>query len=364
MNRPVIVIVSVLKPLDDTRMYEKLGLSLGESNKYEVNIIGFTANKPEYAPNINFLPLPFFRRLSLRRFFMPWYVLRHLRRLRPDLVVSSGPDLIPALAWYCKRTGCRWIRDVRENYRLNLRSQRHYSPLTRRLLSGLVSGLERWSARYVTHFLLAERIYAEQLSWLDGRFTILENKFKGQIPDEPPVRGHKKLLFTGTLGKHTGVDKALETVRLLHTADPSVTLDILGYAPDAGFRTKLRNKVKEYSFVHLNTGEKPLPHSVILEAVRHADAGIIWYADHPSTRGKIPTKLFEYMALQLPVFMEPREEWLALTDPFQAALALTSSGHTLLRQWQAHTFYTRIPGREVCWENESTQWKNVVKSAL
>jgi hypothetical protein len=35
------VLTSILKPVDDTRMFEKFGVSLGQTNKYDVNIIGF-----------------------------------------------------------------------------------------------------------------------------------------------------------------------------------------------------------------------------------------------------------------------------------------------------------------------------------
>ncbi len=43
MKKTKVVIVSLLKPIDDSRMYEKFGLTLEQANEYEINIIGFTS---------------------------------------------------------------------------------------------------------------------------------------------------------------------------------------------------------------------------------------------------------------------------------------------------------------------------------
>jgi hypothetical protein len=43
MKKTKVVIASILKPIDDSRMYEKFGLSLEQANEYEINIIGFAS---------------------------------------------------------------------------------------------------------------------------------------------------------------------------------------------------------------------------------------------------------------------------------------------------------------------------------
>ncbi len=364
MKRPVIAILSILKPLDDTRLYEKIGLSLGESTKYEVNIIGFPANKPQDAPNINFFPLPFFRRQSWRRFMIPWKILDILQKIRPDLIISSTPELIPALLWYHRQHSFRWIYDVQENYRLNLTSQRHYPWGIRHLLAGMVTLLEKLARPHTDHYLLAESIYAEQLQGLDGRFTVLENKYMGN-PGIPRNRTRRKLVFSGTLAPHTGVLKAVEVARDLHDVDEAVCLHIIGFAPDAGFRDHLQDLVADCPWVTLTSGEKPVAHDDILRALDLADAGIIWYGGHLSTTGKIPTKLYEYLALGLPFFLEPRTDWVRLAGTYDAAIPLTDQDpNSLLKEWKSKVFYTRNPGIELTWEEEKHILMKVVKSTL
>lgn len=54
-----ILIASVLKPADDVRSYSKIGQSLAQTNKYEVNIIGFDSKRKmrpkifSYIPSLN-----------------------------------------------------------------------------------------------------------------------------------------------------------------------------------------------------------------------------------------------------------------------------------------------------------------------
>ena len=39
-KKSTVVIASVLKPVDDSRMYEKIGLTLAGSGRYDVHVIG------------------------------------------------------------------------------------------------------------------------------------------------------------------------------------------------------------------------------------------------------------------------------------------------------------------------------------
>ena len=45
MSQTQIVIASVLKPLKDPRLYYRFAISMRETNKYLINIIGFSLKK-------------------------------------------------------------------------------------------------------------------------------------------------------------------------------------------------------------------------------------------------------------------------------------------------------------------------------
>ena len=54
MKKQRIVLASVLKPVDDTRMFEKIGKSLSDNPDFEIFIIGYPSKQPPNDPEITF----------------------------------------------------------------------------------------------------------------------------------------------------------------------------------------------------------------------------------------------------------------------------------------------------------------------
>ena len=77
MKKTKVVIASVLKPIDDTRMLEKFGRSFAETNKYAINIIGIESKNTPAFEHIDFEPLKSFPRLSITRLLAQWKVFRN-----------------------------------------------------------------------------------------------------------------------------------------------------------------------------------------------------------------------------------------------------------------------------------------------
>ena len=126
MSEKVAVIASVLKPVDDTRLYEKLGLSMRESKKYRVNIIGFEAKNPPVVPGLSFHSIYSGSRLDLGRLLAPWRFLRILFTLKPALLIVCTPELLLPAVIYKLFSGVRLWYDVQENYQKNIQYQSPY----------------------------------------------------------------------------------------------------------------------------------------------------------------------------------------------------------------------------------------------
>src|ERR671912_2763723 len=92
-----IVLASLLKPVDDTRMYEKLGSTL--ASVYEVYIIGQPAKFMPAHDSIHFVPLPASGRISAERLLSPWRLMRRVLTLRPDLLIVCTVELLPIALW-------------------------------------------------------------------------------------------------------------------------------------------------------------------------------------------------------------------------------------------------------------------------
>ena len=90
MTKKVISIVSVLKPVDDTRNYEKIATSIGNTNKYDINIIGFTSKNAKPHDSIIFHSLGTFPRLSWSRVYAPFKVYKYYLKVKPDAIFNNG----------------------------------------------------------------------------------------------------------------------------------------------------------------------------------------------------------------------------------------------------------------------------------
>src|SRR5688500_374324 len=111
----IIVIASVLKPIDDSRMYEKIGLTLANSGKYHVHVIGCDSAKTEKPDIIQHAFRPF-TRVSVGRLLAPWRILFLTLRLKPRIFMVATHELLYLALFLKMATKCRIIYDVQENY--------------------------------------------------------------------------------------------------------------------------------------------------------------------------------------------------------------------------------------------------------
>src|SRR5687768_5179462 len=92
-KKSTIVIASVLKPIDDSRMYEKIGLSLACTGQYDVHIIGCESSAIQNSKAKQH-PIKKFRRVSLGRLMAPWRILFKTLSLKPDVFIIATHELL------------------------------------------------------------------------------------------------------------------------------------------------------------------------------------------------------------------------------------------------------------------------------
>ena len=345
-----ILLASILKPVNDTRMYEKFGISLAQTNKYEIHIAGFKIagcgllisdfkfeiknpkseirNSKSEIPNIFFHPLFNFKRLTIKRFFAPWKFYILLLKLKPQLIILNTPELLIVTCLYQIIFGSKLYYDVQENYYRNIACTRIYPPIIRNLIAILVRSLEYVTRSFIDHYLLAERNYEQEFSFSKGKSTIIENKYKVPHPISPSLRldrdvtpegeGEKRvqviknrtkqqsinLLYSGTIAENYGIFEAVEVAKQLYKIDQKVTLTIIGYCALKKTLKRLVASVSGFNFIYLIGGDKLVPHTQIIEAIPKADFGLVSYQPNKSTENCIPTKIFEYMAHKLPMIVQ------------------------------------------------------------
>jgi glycogen(starch) synthase len=375
-----ILLASVLKPLDDTRMLGKFARTLAQRQSTQVHVAGRRAPAPAGLPgNIHTHALLDGTRLSWARLQAQWRYWQLLQQVQPTVVFVHAPELLPlTVLWQALGQGRRFVYDVRENYALNIQTQQVYPAWARGLLAGLVRWLEALAARRATAVLLAERSYARELSFLRPEHTmVIENKYQPYSANEPTALGHLpatseplRLLYSGTISELNGVFEAITFWKQIREAWPLAHLTIMGFCQQPAQLERLRAAVAEAGAgVTLIGGDVLIPHAQIVAEIQRSHLGLLPYRPHPSTARCIPTKLFEYLAHALPMVLPPNPLWRGIIEPYQAGVCvdfqavghspLPSSTLTALLQ---QPFYPAGVPNEAFWGSEAEKLHHLMNS--
>lgn len=369
MQKTKLVIASILKPVDDTRMYEKFGLSMSQTNKYDINIIGFYSKNIPTVPNITFYPLFNFKRISLGRLIAPIICFKKLLKVKPKILIVNTHELLIAAFLYKILFGIKLIYDIQENYYRNIRYTSTFNKFLKPLVAAHVRLKEYASTLFVDQYILAEKAYKEELKFIDKEALIVENKFKpnDNIIIRPNEPGKLKLLFTGTIAKSTGIFEVIEITKKLHSLDPTIELNIVGYCAQNETYIKLTNAIEDLGFVHLTGGNQLVPHIEILTAINSSDFGFIYYPENPSTVSSTPTKLYEYLGAKLPVLIQKHDRWNEIIHKYNAGLVIDLDKvdyPLLLSNMKSQSFYQQTDSTDLLWSSEEAKLNECISNIL
>ncbi|UOQ95914.1 glycosyltransferase [Hymenobacter sp. 5317J-9] len=374
----VVLLASVLKPVDDTRMLGKFAHTLLERPTSQVFVAGrssFDGLEPywvqNYFPRLVAHGIFWGSRLSMTRLRAQGRYWRLLRVLKPDLVIVHAPELLPlTLLWQRLGSGRKFLYDIRENYALNVSTQHVYRGLAKRVLAAGLRRVEGWAASRAAGVLLAEASYADELPFLAalpaGRVVVLENKYQPTaeeaLPTQPvslpPPTQPLRLLYSGTISELNGVWEAIALAEALRPAWPGgVQLTIIGFCQQPLLLQRLQEKVAANAdWLSLVGGPEPVPHADIVAEIGRSHLGLLPYRPHTSTERCRPTKLFEYLAHGLPVLSAPNPLWLELLQKHGAGLPLDFShpvdAAALVARLKATNFYPDGIPAEALWAGE------------
>ena len=363
-----IVIASVLKPVNDPRMFEKMGQTL--SHHYEVHIFGTKAKNESTFDSVVLHPLSTYRRLSIDRLLAPVKILRKILSLKPSLVIICTHEILWMVLLAKVFGGCRVIYDIRENYFRNILYTNSFPPIIRAFVALYVRIKEWLTASFIDRFFLAESGYELELNFPYGRAVVIENKLRKVVlplADKWSTQDQNiHLLFSGTLAPSTGVFVAIDLAKRLHALDPKVRLHIVGFSPLQSVRHDIKNNIDGFHFIEFHEYAQPVPHTEILMAIQRADFGIVAYPTNRSTENTIPTKLFEYLGYTLPIILIDHPVWTEICKPWPAAITFNPAAPNvdeILQGIHHANFYVNKP-TDIFWEAEEKKLIQTVSEEI
>ena len=221
-------------------------------------------------------------------------VVRAALEESPDLVQLHDPELLP-FAGSLRRGGAVVVFDMHENVPEALRTKEWIPAPARPLVAALYRTFER---RLLTNMpvILAERSYETDYRWVETAVTVLNLPVSDKL-----VRIHEEKHATPTVGymgivnRDRGVLTTGRALGLLRDEGVLVNFECVGRITDAT-AADLHHLAGGGVNVH-----GPLPALAGWRLMAACHAGLALLRPVPNYLESYPTKLFEYMALGVPV---------------------------------------------------------------
>lgn len=296
-----VLLLSTVHPSADSRIIYKIVPSL--QSRYEVfcalpNVRACLRGK------LHLISLPKFERLLPRILIVHPLALFKCLWLRPDIVHIFVPELIP-LALLFQWSGAKVVYEVQENLFKKFAIKRYNNGLIFKRLFRFFDGL----ARKRFHCIFTDDAYLDEYHGLAKPSTVIHNYVSLPVIDSlahegvdarGPVRTQApEIFYLGVVSMERCLDTMLNALAMLKSSYPGCHLHLFG--PVRVSKTELESiagyqQVRNNITFHGYTDQK-----MALPYARQSVAGIALLkpvADYPES---FPTKLFEYMALKLPV---------------------------------------------------------------
>jgi glycosyltransferase involved in cell wall biosynthesis len=229
-----------------------------------------------------------------------------------DLVQFHDPELVPAMALLAlDRPRTYFLYDIHEDLPLEVKSKAWIPAPLRPAVVVAVSAMWRASAAIFEGFAPATEAIARR--WPAARTRIVHNYPKSLFEPpagEPAPIDADRLLFVGALTEVRGIREVLEGVRAVRAGRPALRLDLVGPLRDASLGPDVARAVGEGWCRHVPW----LPPEELAAFGRGAAVGLVPYRPIPDHLEALPTKIFEYMAMGIPILASDFPLWRDLVE--------------------------------------------------
>lgn len=288
------------------RIYHRQCLSLARAG-YAVELAARPLSGEELSPLIQLHSLGDYGRPTLS-----WRLIERIHRCqrayrlalrsKASLFQFYSPEFICWGARLRRTTKCPVVFDCMEDFEGYVRQRRGIPNVLRRPLVRIVRQQLRYAARNVDALIVADEGTARMLRPYAQRLVVLHNFPQLSLFQDPGIDGLAKpfdLVYHGSIPKyHLEVCLAVDEVLLARGRE--VTWYLIGRLPERDwFNRELYRRSAGERF-HVS---ELIPHDRVAQEVVKAKIGIIPLPDLPKFQNNIPQKMFEYMALRMPIVM-------------------------------------------------------------
>ncbi len=323
-----VLLLSSVHPATDPRIRYKIVPALARSYTL-ICALPEASKKSNMDENVQFIPLPYYQRLLARVLFCHPVILWKSFRVRPNLVHIFVPELIP-LAILFQWMGAKIIYEVQENLFKKFEIKQYNNAALFRYLFRYFDAY----ARKNFHCILTEEAYLQAYNDLKYKPVVINNYVSLSFIDaharlkSPPVSAEPAFFYSGVISTERCFETLVAAVDLVSWRYPTLLVHMFGpvrlteeQMSQILNTDRLKKHFKFYGYTDLQ---------ISLGYAQDCIAGIALLkpvADYPDS---YPGKIFEYMALNLPVITSNFTLYRDIVEKSQCGFCIDPSNAALL----------------------------------
>lgn len=238
-----------------------------------------------------------------------WRMYRALRRAGPDVAHFHDPELIP-VGILLRLSGIRVVYDVHEDLPRQILSKPYLSPVLRRSISALAEAVEWLAVKVLSGVIPATKTIAARFP---GSKTAIVCNFPSPkelvlLDPDPYDERLAHFVYIGGITKVRGSHEMIAAINL--TVNSNTRLQLAGAFQPIGLRQELE-ALEGWAKVDFLGWIDRQETAALLGRVR---AGLVVLNPTRAYLDSLPVKLFEYMAVGLPVIASDFPLWRDIVD--------------------------------------------------
>ena len=237
----------------------------------------------------------------------------HLQALQPEVLHIHDPELIPLALTWRRRHHCKVLYDAHEDLIGQVDTKPYLGAVTRPLAKIAARGLVGLAERSADAVVAATPTVGERFH--HAPVTVVRNyPWLGNYDATPnPVRG--RLAYAGDLSEERKLSFMIEVTRKVRRQVPQAHLVLAGRVLPRCQET-VEQAVAEGVVEHLGL----VAPTEVPQVLASAQIGLVFLKPLPNYVASLPTKLFEYMASQVPFAASDFLAWREMFDRYGAGI--------------------------------------------
>ena len=309
MTATRMAVVTTAHPWGDPRVFGR-ELEACLAWGLEVDLFAQAPPAGEVLPsNLRLHPVPWYRGRGAR-LLQSLRIWREVLRHGPyRLVHFHDPELLPAMALLSLLVPRTFILyDIHEDLPLQFEAKGYLPPWTRRPLGILGAWALGLAGRLFHGFAPATEAIARD--WPGEATRVVHNYPRALFSVAAPVPDPDRVLYMGGLARGRGILLALAAMRLALRHRPSLRLELVGWVMEEDVGVAIAEACQEGWCSHLPR----IGPGALAARASGAGIGLVTLLPQANYLEALPTKLFEYMALGIPILASAFPLWRHLVE--------------------------------------------------